>query len=62
MEKLSSNTIIYSLNIEDVQTVAFEEIGRELSENEIKKITEPLAESIDWYNAIASTISKTINV
>jgi hypothetical protein len=32
------NDIIYSLNIEDIQTVAVQEIDRELTEDEIEKI------------------------
>lgn len=58
MEKINPDTIIYSLNIEDVQTVASQEIGRELSENEIAEITNLLGDNINWYDAIADAISK----
>ncbi len=34
----NNDDIFYSLNIDDVQTVAIEEIGRELSLNEIESI------------------------
>lgn len=58
MEKINPDTIIYSLNIEDLQTVASQEIGRELSENEIAEITNLLGDNINWYDAIADAISK----
>ncbi len=48
--------IIYSLNTLDVQTVATEEIGRELTLKEIKGIEDKIAKNIDWYSAIANAI------
>ena len=56
MENLNRNTIIYSLNVDDIQNVAFDEIGRELSQSEIEQITDSLAANIDWYSCIANTI------
>jgi RNA-binding protein YhbY len=56
MKKLTHDAIIYSLNASDVQTVALQEIERELSENEIIKIEEVIASNIDWYDAIANAI------
>ncbi len=52
--------IIYSLNTSDVQTVAIEEIGRELTLKEIKGIEDKIAKNIDWYDAIANAISSEI--
>jgi hypothetical protein len=52
------DVIIYSLTIEDIQTVANEEIGRDLSSEEIEKILEPIAEKINWYDAIADSINE----
>jgi hypothetical protein len=54
--------IIYSLSIEDIQTVALEEIGRELTANEIEKITDLIAENINWYDAILDAINAKINL
>jgi hypothetical protein len=48
------------LNVEDVQTVAFEEIGRELTAKEIKKIEDLIAENINWYDAILDAINAKI--
>jgi RNA-binding protein YhbY len=56
MKKLTHGAIIYSLNASDVQTVALQEIERELSEKEIIKIEEVIASNIDWYDAIANAI------
>jgi hypothetical protein len=50
--------IIYSLNVQDVQTVALDEIDRELSKKEVKQIEDLIAERIDWYGAIAYAIAE----
>ena len=59
---MKSSKIIYSLNVEDIQTVALEEIERNLSPEEIEKIKESIADKIYWYNAIADSINETIKV
>ncbi len=53
--------IIYYLNEEDVQTVAHQEVGRNLSFQEIEKIKTTIAEKINWYDAIAEAIYEKIN-
>jgi len=50
--------IIYQLTIEDVQTVALQEINRKLSLEEIESIKELIAEKIHWYDAISDAISE----
>ncbi len=62
MENSNKEEIIYSLNIADIQTVAEEEIERELTINEIEKIEDLIAEKIDWYGAIADSINEKIDV
>jgi hypothetical protein len=52
------NRIFYSLNIDDIQTVAIQEINRRLSKSEIDNIKEFITEKINWYDAIANTISE----
>ena len=54
------NDIFYSLNIEDIQTVAIEEIDRELTDDEIEKIIDSIAEKIPWYDAITESINAII--
>lgn len=53
-----NNNIFYSLNIEDIQTVASQEIERKLSESEIENIKDLIAEKVNWYDAIANAISE----
>ena len=49
--------IIYSLNVEDLQTVANDEISRDLTEEEIKIVEESVADYITWYQAISLAIA-----
>ncbi|MFQ5560029.1 MAG: hypothetical protein ACE5FU_05510 [Nitrospinota bacterium] len=56
MQKQNKREIIYSLNIADIQTVAEQEMGRELTQEEIDKIKDTIAEKIKWYDAIAEAI------
>jgi hypothetical protein len=55
---MKSSKIIYSLNIEDIQTVALQEIERNLSPEEIEKIKNSIADKINWYDAIANSINE----
>lgn len=58
---MKNRNIIYSLSVEDIQTVAFQELGRYLLPDEIGKIEEVLAEKINWHEAISSSIDE-INI
>ena len=57
---IDTSRIVYSLNIEDVQNVAEEEIGRELSEKELEIVEDKIGDYIDWYSAIDITIRNEI--
>ena len=50
--------VIYQLTVEDVQNVSNQEIGRDLSINEIEIVKEKIAEKIAWYDAIADSINE----
>jgi hypothetical protein len=50
------NKIIYQLTTEDVQRVAEEQFGRELTLREMEKIADSIAENIAWYDAIEDAI------
>lgn len=52
--------IIYSISIEDLQKVSEEELGRKLTPNEVKKITDDICERIPWYDNIADVILEKI--
>ncbi len=57
---ISASKIIYSINIEDVQNVAEQELGRELNKKELKIIEDKIGDYIDWYEAINMTIIDSI--
>ena len=50
------NRIIYSLNVEDLQTVAENELNRKLNDEEIEYVEYNLYKCIDWYQAIELTL------
>jgi len=58
--KSNDNKVVYQLLVEDIQSVAMEEIDRELSTDEIESIIDLIAENIPWYDAIASAIEEKI--
>ena len=58
----NKNDIVYSLNIEDIQTVAIQEIDRELTEDEIEKVKDLIGEKINWYDAILNSINEKIGL
>lgn len=60
IETKSRSPLVYWLNEEDVQNVAKENLGRELTKEEIKKIIEPINENINWSDAISNAIEKCI--
>jgi hypothetical protein len=43
---MDRQAIIYSLNIEDIQTVALEELGREMTGDKINRITDVISNAI----------------
>ena len=57
---IDTSRIIYSINIEDVQNVAEEELGRKLSERELEIVKDKIGDYIDWYSAIDLTIRNEI--
>ncbi len=55
------NRIFYSLNIEDIQTVALEELDRVLTGEEIEMIMNEVPERIPWYEIIADVMYQKID-
>lgn len=49
--------IVYSINVEDIQNVAEEQLGRELQEKEVIFIEDRLGDYIDWYNSICFSLN-----
>jgi hypothetical protein len=52
--------MIYWLNEEDVQSVSNAELGRALTDEEIKRIIKPISENIDWSDAVKIAIDQHI--
>lgn len=57
----NAQEVIYSLNVEDIQSVALQEIDRDLTGEEIENLKDSLAENINWYDAIAIAISQMVD-
>lgn len=60
MKNINQSRVFYSLNEEDIQNVALQEIERNLSDTEIENIKELIAFNINWYDAIANAICEKI--
>ena len=58
LEITDGERVVYSLNVEDLQTVANEELSRDLTEEEIKIVEENLGDYISWYQAIYLAITE----
>jgi len=57
---MKPSKIIYSLNIEDVQNVAEEELGRSLTKKELKIVEDKVGDYIDWHEAISLALNDAI--
>jgi len=52
--------ILYSINVQDVQDVALQELNRKPNDKEIESVADKLGEHIDWYEAVNSAVTQTI--
>jgi hypothetical protein len=59
---MKKSNIIYSLTVEDIQTVANQELGKDLTLDEVVKISEVIGEKIQWYEAIAGSINERLSL
>ncbi|KAA3597109.1 MAG: hypothetical protein DWQ06_13835 [Calditrichaeota bacterium] len=59
-KKRNSEKIIYSINIGDVQNVAEQELGRELTPKELKVIEDKIGDYFDWFDSISFAIAANI--
>ena len=50
--------IIYSINIEDIQNVAEQELERLLTDKELRLVEEKVGNYINWYEAILNAINE----
>jgi hypothetical protein len=56
MERKLLDKVFYSLSYEDVQNIAEEDLGRELTENEIESVVDEISERINWATAISDVL------
>lgn len=56
---IPTDKVVYSLTVEDLQTVALEVLERELSEEEIAKVEAKLGDHIGWFDAVELAIYET---
>ena len=57
---MGKQKMIYSLYEADIQTVSLQELGRELTFEEIQKIIPLIENKMNWYDAIADSINERI--
>ena len=50
--------IIYSINIEDVQNVAEQELERKLTAKELRLVEKKVGDYLSWYEAILNAINE----
>lgn len=55
---MNKKKIIYSINIEDVQNVAEQELDRKLTEEEMRLVEDKLGDYVGWYEAILNAITE----
>jgi len=58
--EITNNTIVYSINVADLQTVAEETLGRALSDKEAELVGDCVGDYIDWVQAIEDAISRIV--
>lgn len=54
---MQNEEIIYSINVEDLQNVAVEELDRTLSEKELQIVEHQIGKYIPWYDIISEIIN-----
>lgn len=59
---LDNEKIVYSVNIEDIQNVANQELDRDLTEEELKKVEDKLGDYFDWYGSIQECINDVLGM
>ena len=61
MKNDSSEKIVYSINISDIQEVASQVLERDLTNEEVILVEKSVGDYIDWFQAIENSIRNHIN-
>ncbi len=54
------DTIVFSLVVEDIQTVAMETLERKLTQSELKQLIDPIHNNIHWFDAVQDAILSSV--
>lgn len=57
---MKKTDILYSINVQDVQDVAYREYSRQLNQEEVESVARKLGEYVDWYEAVNTAVAETI--
>lgn len=57
VQPLDPDEVVHSISIEDLQTVAMEDLNRELTREEIDRLIDRLGNYIPWFDAVSSAIA-----
>ncbi|MFQ5674858.1 MAG: hypothetical protein ACE5G1_03090 [bacterium] len=57
IKSMDKEKVVYSISTEDAQTVAEQQFGRKLTEEEIKFLEGRIGNYIDWHDAIHFALS-----
>jgi hypothetical protein len=49
MKRKLLNKVFYSLSYEDIQNIAEQDLGRELTESEIESVVDEISDGIGWH-------------
>lgn len=58
---MKDTDVFYSLEISDIQSVAQDSVGRDLSISEVEKVISEVEKRIPWYDIIDDAIAETIS-
>lgn len=62
MKHNNLKTIIYSINIEDIQNVAENEFGKKLTIEQLKILENKIGDYFNWYDTIEYAIEKELEL
>ncbi|NUQ85855.1 MAG: hypothetical protein HUU11_14175 [Anaerolineales bacterium] len=55
------NKIVYYINVQDIKAVTDKELGRDLTEDEFRKVESLIGEKINWYDVILDSLREIVD-
>ena len=59
---MNPEKIIFSIDVSDVQTVAEESFGRQLTESELNTIAQNIINHFNWFRSVENAIAKELKI